>query len=233
MPPRKPITVGERFGRLVAVRSLTVGRAWFRCDCGEEFELAESAARSGNTSSCGCLHRERVSERNRTHGQSQTPEYLIWQAMIARCHRPSARFYADYGGRGIRVCARWRESFEAFIADVGPRPSPSDQLDRENNDRGYEPGNCRWVTRRVQMNNTRRNRVIEFRGERRTLVEWSRVTGIPQELIRARMDRCGWTAERALTQSIDKRKGRGNGSRSNQTISIEHHCNEQEEAPPA
>jgi hypothetical protein len=89
----------------------------------------------------------------RTHGMSSTPEYFAWAAMLSRCHNPANPRYDDYGGRGITVCDRWRADFAAFLADVGRRPSPAHSLDRIDNDRGYEPGNCRWATAYVQARN--------------------------------------------------------------------------------
>lgn len=168
--------------------------------------MAIGSLTSGNTTSCGCLHREGLAARNRTHGMSRTPEYEVWQAMIARCHRPGATFYELYGGRGITVCDAWREPFEAFIADVGRRPSAAHEIDRIDNDGNYEPGNVRWATRTQQARNTRRNRVLAHDGRTLTLVEWSAETGIAAELIRARIDRLGWSVSDALS-----RPSRGGG----------------------
>lgn len=92
------------------------------------------------------------------HGCSDLPEYRSWQGMVARCHQPTNENYPEYGGRGIVVCERWREDISAFIADVGPRPSPRHSIDRINNDRGYEPGNVRWATAKEQANNRREAR---------------------------------------------------------------------------
>lgn len=86
---------------------------------------------------------------------SNSPEYTVWRAIQQRCHNPKNTAYSDYGGRGIAVCQRWRESFEAFYADTGARPSPEMTLDRIDNERGYEPGNVRWATRIEQSQNTR------------------------------------------------------------------------------
>lgn len=87
------------------------------------------------------------------HGKRDAPEYGVWRAMLRRCSSPKDRYYHRYGGRGISVCDRWLHSFTAFIEDLGPRPFPDAQLDRIDNDGNYEPGNCRWVTRKENCAN--------------------------------------------------------------------------------
>ncbi len=133
------------------------------------------------------------------------PEYNTWEGIKQRCHNPNEKRYAEYGGRGITVCVRWRESFEAFLADVGSRPSPEHSLDRLDNDRGYEPGNVRWATRSQQQRNRRTtNHRLTFRGETRCVTEWAEILGISERTLRARAVR-GWSAERALTTPVQPR----------------------------
>lgn len=154
---------GQRFGRLTVIeRSLErryPGTHWrCRCDCGRELVVAGRALRTGNTTSCGCFRLERVRAALTTHGESKrgqwTPEFQAWAAAKRRCH-PSYRAARDYFDRGIRMCDRWAESFDAFLADMGRRPSKDHSLDRINNDGHYEPGNCRWATRSQQQRNKR------------------------------------------------------------------------------
>lgn len=121
--------------------------------------------------------------------------------MLQRCYYPAHKDYHRYGGRGITVCARWRESFENFLADMGPRPSPQHSIDRIDNDGPYSPENCRWATGAEQGRHKCSNRVISALGKTMTLIEWGEVTGIAHELIRARIDRLGWTAEAAVTRA--------------------------------
>lgn len=132
---------------------------------------------------------------------SRSPEYIIWQQMKKRCFNASNPAYHNYGGRGIVVCARWRNDFAAFLDDMGKRPSEQHSLDRINNDGNYEPGNCRWATGKEQMNNCRINVFVEFNGKTQTLVQWARELGLPDYLPSARL-RHGWTVERALTSPV-------------------------------
>lgn len=151
--------IGERFGSWV-VKSVARpnGRltAWCMCDCGNERSVTAYALRSGTSKSCGC-HRSGDENGNYRHGMAGTPEYNCWQAMKARCHNPEASNYAWYGALGVDVCERWRESFVAFLDDMGPKPSPVHTVDRINPFKGYSPENCRWATRKEQMQNLRRH----------------------------------------------------------------------------
>lgn len=161
--PRKPAPIGAKFGRLTVIGSVHVGAGrdghyqWLcRCDCGEETTVRANQVRRGHTLSCSCLNRERVSQTHRRHGMSYERAYVNWQNMIQRCENPKIPSFHNYGGRGIKVCDRWKV-FENFYADMGERPGPMYSLDRINNDGNYEPGNCRWATPREQMLNTRRS----------------------------------------------------------------------------
>ena len=133
-------------------------------------------------------------------GQHPTTEYKTWTVIRSRCLRPDDPRWEDYGGRGIKICDRWINSFETFLADIGRRPPECTSIDRyPNNDGDYEPGNTRWATREMQANNTRTNRPITAFGETLTLTQWSRRTGVKVATIWARLNR-GLTPEVALTQ---------------------------------
>jgi hypothetical protein len=140
------------------------------------------------------------------HGMSKTPEYRIWSAMLTRCSNKNHPQFDDYGGRGIKVCARWRNSFQAFIDDMGRRPDKKLTLDRENNDGDYTPDNCHWVTRQRNQSNMRSNINITYKDETRNQSEWARRLGISASALNYRIRKFG--VDEAMTKPINiiKRK---------------------------
>jgi hypothetical protein len=197
---------GERYGRLLVVGycgRAPGGARWLcRCDCGRETVVRRGSLTSGRTTSCDCLRVERAIAANTKHGHAYrenrgSPEYKARHNIISRCHNPNTPRFADYGGRGITVCERWRESFENFLADMGLRPSPRHSIDRIDNGGNYEPGNCRWATRWEQMTNRRNNRLLTCHGKTQCLSAWAREVGISVNSLRGRLD-AGWPLERAL-----------------------------------
>jgi hypothetical protein len=147
------------------------------------------------------------------HGLSYTPEYRAWQQMRLRCTDPNHEAWSSYGGRGITVCQRWLDSPAAFLADMGRKPSPAHELDRRDNDRGYEPGNCRWVLRPVNCRNRRSSRLLTHNGETLAVVAWSERTGINAAALLKRLD-AGWAVDRALTTPVRHKAPNGAGVRS-------------------
>lgn len=135
------------------------------------------------------------------HGGSYTQEYRAWQTMRLRCLNPANPAYGSYGGRGITVCERWRNDFNAFLADVGRKPSPKHEIDRIDNDGSYQPGNVRWVTRSENDRNRRNTTWVEYRGGRRRLIDLCEQFGIGTDTARCRL-RAGWSVERAIETPV-------------------------------
>lgn len=166
-----------------------------RCSCGTTKPVSRKHLQCGASTRCrGCAHRTHGA----TNGRKPRTEYAIWVGIIGRCANPRNRRFKDYGGRGVAVCERWRSSFAAFLADMGPRPSPGHSIDRHPDKNGnYEPGNCRWATSVEQNRNRRDNRFITAFGKTRCVAEWAELLGIKRTLIKDRLRR-GWAPERAL-----------------------------------
>ena len=185
--------VGHNFGR-VTVASESFGRPHRvrgACACGKTKVFRLYDLKRGATRSCGCLHRELMS----SHGFGNSPEYHVWWNMIRRCYNKKQAHFEHYGGRGITVCERWKESVANFLFDMGPRPHGA-TLDRIDNNGNYEPGNCRWATDDEQRNNKGTSRFLTVRGRTLTISQWSRECGVNRHTIAGRLKR-GWSVERA------------------------------------
>lgn len=198
---------GQVFDRWTVISSAErkYGRSawWCRCECGTERIVVESSLQRGISGSCGCRTREATAKRNRqnaTHGLTGTPVYHAWRSMIKRCYRPNTKCYANYGGRGIKVCDRWME-FQNFADDMGPKPTPLHSLDREDNGGDYESGNCRWATPKMQMRNTRATRRVEWHDKMYVLPELAELYGLSRRRLGERL-RAGWDMKRALTEPV-------------------------------
>jgi hypothetical protein len=174
---------------------------WCRCECGTERWVNAADIAAGRSTNCGCVRRGKVAARNTTHGQTATREYVNWCGMIARCTNANHRAYSRYGGRGITVCDRWRESFAAFMEDMGPPPTAKHTIDRIDNDGPYEPANCRWVTNRENCRNQRKTVRLTLAGVTRSLPEWAERTGLPYATL-AQRHRRGWDDAAALTTPL-------------------------------
>lgn len=192
---------GHRYGRLTVLAMDLPGvrgPTWrCVCDCGGEARVTTAELRAGNTSSCGCLKKEANRGRLVTHDKSQSAAYLAWTNMKIRVSRTSGPSWRTYGARGIAVCERW-QTFENFYADMGDPPEGL-QLDRIDNDKGYEPGNCRWTTALEQGRNRRNVTAITFNGRTLNVSAWADVVGLSRNALRVRLAN-GWPVERALTE---------------------------------
>jgi hypothetical protein len=203
---------GQRFGRLVAlsaVRNPPKRLKWLCiCDCGKQTIVSSINLSTGHTKSCGCYAVDCGYVKNVKHRMSHSRECRIWYSMKQRCTNPNNSDYERYGGRGIKICDRWLNSFEAFYVDMGPCPTRVASLDRYPDMNGnYEPGNCRWGTPTEQANNRRTNRFIEWGGQSMTLADACRKADRPMRTVWARL-KAGWTVDDALTTPIREAKKR-------------------------
>lgn len=220
MPKALDLT-GSVFDRLTvigqaATRRRPAGqsvRFWrCQCQCGKVIEVNLGSLRNGASRSCGCKRADASREqglRNVRHGEARngklTPEYQSWTGMIARCYDPKQSGYQRYGGRGIAVCERWRHSFEAFLEDMGRKPSPEHSVDRfPNNDGNYAPGNCRWATPTEQNRNSSQVVNITFAGETKCVAAWAESKGIKASTLKERLH-AGWPLERAFSEPVRRR----------------------------
>ena len=199
-PSNKANLTGQRFSRLVVVEEAGRTKAqkvtWHcQCECGNTITVATSYLKNGNTQSCGCLMIDRVT----THGKYGSKVYKAWQRIIQRCNNVNFVQWKDYGGRGIKICARWLESFDNFYADMGDLPSDKHTIERIDNNGDYEPDNCKWDTMRNQRRNARSNRLITFNGETLCMRDWETKLGFGRNVIAWRLDH-GWSVEKTLTE---------------------------------
>ena len=200
---------GQRFGRWLVLSfayQLRQGDQWLcRCDCGTEAVRRGADLRLRRTQSCGCFRIDQVTK----HGHStnalpkRTRTYRIWMGMNKRCRDPQDHRWHNYGGRGIKVCDRWRESFVAFLEDMGESPSPQHSIDRIDNDGNYCPENCRWATMAEQRRNSRQNLYLEYQGERLTMSDWAKRLGMSKSTLHGRL-KLGWTVEAALSSPVHR-----------------------------
>lgn len=216
--------VGEKYAKLTVVRlftgiresGTTSHKAECLCECGVTGEYERANLTSGNTKHCAKCALSRKSETHKTHGHTSQKEkgglkdkcYYTWKSMKARCSNPNTERFSYYGGRGINVCSRWVDSYEAFLDDMGLPPGMDSQIDRTNNESGYSKENCKWVTRTKNANNKRSNQQITAFGKTMNLCEWARETGIKRETIAMRLRR-GYDPESALHsggRNISKKK---------------------------
>jgi len=180
-----------------------------QCECGKIAVVCSASLTNGISRSCGCLRAETHRAIKIRHGMSDTPEFKSWQHLIDRTTNPKNKGYADYGGRGIKVCDRWLEpdgrGFVNFFSDVGPKPSPQHSIDRIDNNGNYEPGNCRWATRTEQVRNRRTSLYVTYNGITQHLCDWANDTGISYDILRHRHNN-GWDIESMLTLPKNSKK---------------------------
>ena len=204
--------VGQKINRLTVVRRIENPKdkqTMFEClcDCGNTVAVRGNALATGHTKSCGCLRTEQMIKHNHKHGGYYTRMYTIWGNMKSRCNNPRAVNYAAYGGRGVRVCEEWKNSFENFqIWALSSGYEETLTLDRIDVNGDYCPENCRWITHKEQQSNKRNNRMLTYNGETHTAAEWARKLNMDYLLLHNRITRLGWSAEKALTTPARRKK---------------------------
>ena len=193
--------IGKKFHRLTVLcrngNSKNHSKQYLcRCDCGTEKTIIGIYLLDGRVKSCGCFNREATGNRHRTHNMTHTRLFSIWQNMNTRCSNEKCSEYHNYGGRGITVCEDWKNDFLSFYKwAVANGYDDSLSIDRIDNNRNYEPSNCRWATKKLQANNTRVNHLFTYEGETRTIAEWSELKNINYKKLWSRIKR-NWPEEK-------------------------------------
>lgn len=216
----KEYMIGRRFCRLVVIdegekrlkRNGFYDDRWIcKCDCGNVKTISGHSLRYGNTKSCGCLGREKGNEnlliaQTPKHNQFGTRLYNIWGKMNSRCNCKSATQYPRYGGRGIKVCEEWRKFIPFYEWSMANGYRDDLSIDRIDVNGNYCPENCRWVTWKQQANNRRNTRYLTYNGKTMCVKDWETETGINSVTIKHRIDKFGWSVERALTEKVRDKK---------------------------
>jgi hypothetical protein len=200
---RKVNLINQNFGRLTVIREIGTNKnrrvIWeCLCECGAITKVVGRDLRNGHTKSCGCYRAELSTKKFRKHGKHNSAEYNSWRLLKNRCLNPNDQRFAEYGGRGIKVCDPWIDSFENFYADMGPKPSPQHSIDRIDVNGHYSPENCRWASCEEQANNTSRNVFVTHLGQTQTLAQWARELNINYNTLNNRYKR-GWDSVRILS----------------------------------
>lgn len=199
---------GMVFGRLTVLREAgkkKSGVYLWECECSCENHthvfIDGASLKSGNTKSCGCIHREHLSERNKnnaTHQISNKNIFRVWEGMKDRCYNPNNKKYVDYGGRGIKICDEWLvyQNFESWAINTGYEKGLT--IERIDFNKEYCPENCKWATWKEQQNNKRNNKYLEYKGRKQTLAQWCEELDLNYSRTKARINACGWSVEEAF-----------------------------------
>ena len=205
---------GKRFGRLTVVEfafKKNKRKYWLcKCDCGNYKAIQSPHLTSGHTQSCGCLHKEKAKQLLTKHGKYYSRLYSIWVDIKDRCCNPKNQAYKNYGGRGINIWSEWLDKENGFMNfynwAMANGYNDGLTIERIDNDGNYSTDNCRWATVKEQANNRRSNVLVTHNGKTQTMKEWAHDVGIPYKAVWARMQKLGWSSERALTEPVKKGK---------------------------
>jgi len=206
---------GQRFGKLTAINIDSKDKfkhlRWLcKCDCGNETVVLSDNLLRNHTTSCGCEKWKINSKVHKTHGKSRSREYVAWLNMIRRCENRDNKSYADYGGRGIKVCDEWR-TFEGFWCDMGTTYKNNLTLDRIDVNGDYRKENCRWITISEQQSNKRNNHVVVYNGKSMTLSKACTLRGIDIRTVFSRL-KLGWSFEKAINTPLRQHNWRNKKS---------------------
>ena len=204
---------GKPFGKLIAIERVGKDkshRAIWKCicECGNEKIINSSRLISGNTKSCGCYKSEYIKAKKSKHRKAKTRLYNVWCGIKQRCCDHKHVSYKIYGAEGKNVCEEWLHNFQAFydwsMANGFDENAPRGKctIERIDSTKGYSPDNCRWATNKEQQNNKRNNHIIEYKGKKQTLSQWSEELSINYWTLRNRIYRYGWNIDRALNTPV-------------------------------
>lgn len=214
---------GDRYSRLtfeeIELRPVLVSFCRCRCECGKTVYVKPSELKHGAVRSCGCLNKEtqrrRFQELNGIHGNAKrgkkTKEYGVWTSIKARCYYPKHSVFEYYGGRGITMCDIWRISFETFLKDMGPMPSPKHTIERNDSNGNYEPGNCKWATNEEQVRNRRSNLKYTISGVTLCLKDWATKYGVNYKSLHHQVSKNGKEIEAAIRAATKEEKDDASG----------------------
>ena len=210
--------IGQKFNRLLVIEKIGSNKnkqiEWLcKCDCGKTKVVTSYLLTSGQRRSCGCLHKERLlantkllQEKNKKHGDTNTRLYHIWRGIKERCNVKTNKAYKWYGARGIKICDEWNNSYVSFKKwSLANGYDDKLSIDRINNNDDYKPNNCRWTNRITQGSNKSNNRLLTYKGETKTMSEWSRELQIPFYILWNRLHH-GWSIENTFEKPIKKKR---------------------------
>lgn len=206
---------GKRFNDLVVIERMENAKGgvtvWkCQCDCGNITTVRGSNLKNGSVKSCGCrIHKSH----NATHRMSKTRLYREWALIKSRCFNKNIKSYKDYGGRGIKMCNEWADSFETF-RDWAYQSGYTDELtiERVDHDGDYCPTNCTWIPFNKQQKNRRTSYAIEYNGKTQDLVSWCNELGLPYKNVHNRIYKLGWSFEKAISEPVHiEKRNKKNG----------------------